>query len=252
MRGSFLGNLRQISLDLNLQNPNIYHSQRFPKKFDRRKRYLQLAFNGTTSQAIKFISKLEYNERIIIEVGTPLIKKEGVSAIRTIRNYWQGFIVADIKIADGAEQEVDYVYREGADAVTVLGCTNKETIDYCISVCKKYGMISMVDMIGVPEPHKVLLTLKKQPDVVILHKARDQEHIKGYRIPYKQVNKIRSRYSSLISAAGGVDLKEARSAIFNGANIVVVNVIDSGFSWIGINSDSEVIKTTKEFLKTIE
>jgi len=31
----------------------------------------------------------------------------------------------------------------------------------------------------------------------------------------------------LISAAGGVDLKEARSAIFNGANIVVANIVDS-------------------------
>jgi len=252
VRGLFFENLRRISLDLNGQTSNIYQPRRAPKKFDTKKRYLQLAFNSSTAQAINFISQLEYNERIIIEVGTPLIKKEGVSAIRTIRNYWPGFIVADIKIADGAEQEVEYVYREGADAVTVLGCTNKETIDYCISVCKKYNLISMVDMIGVSEPHRVLLSLKKQPDVIILHKARDQEHIKGFKIPYKQVNKIRSKYGALISAAGGVDLKEARSAIFNGANIVVVNVIDSGFSWVGINSDSEVLKTTKEFLKTIE
>jgi hypothetical protein len=56
----------------------------------------------------------------------------------------------------------------------------------------------------------------------------------------------------LISAAGGVDIKEARSAIFNGANIVVVNLVLPGDVWTGIPTDGDVGAMASEFLSTIE
>jgi hypothetical protein len=56
----------------------------------------------------------------------------------------------------------------------------------------------------------------------------------------------------LISAAGGVDLREARSAIFNGANIVVVNIVPPGKPWAGISSDADVGEMSRKFLTTIE
>ena len=56
----------------------------------------------------------------------------------------------------------------------------------------------------------------------------------------------------MISAAGGVDLKEASSAIFNGANIVVVNIVTTADPWTGIKSDEDVAKVAEQFLKTIE
>ena len=55
-----------------------------------------------------------------------------------------------------------------------------------------------------------------------------------------------------ISAAGGVDLREARSAILNGANIVVVNIVSPGKTWEGIRADADVGEMARQFLATFE
>jgi hypothetical protein len=56
----------------------------------------------------------------------------------------------------------------------------------------------------------------------------------------------------VISAAGGVDLREARSAIFNGANLVVVNLVHPRDSWQGIRTNEAVGQITHQFLDTIK
>ena len=71
-------------------------------------------------------------------------------------------------------------------------------------------------------------------------------------IQYRHVNRIRSKFPVLISAAGGVDVRQARSAIFNGANIVVANIIRSGGIWKGISAGEDVGEMAQKFLKEIE
>ena len=110
----------------------------------------------------------------------------------------------------------------------------------------------MIDMLGVSDPLHVMRQLRKPPDVVILHRGRDEEGTRGKVIQYRHVNRIRSKYDVLISAAGGVDLHEARSAIFNGANIVVVNLVRPGDEWEGISTDDQVREIATQFLTTIE
>ncbi len=219
---------------------------------DRKKRYLQIAFNSDLNSVESILPYIEENERILIEAGTPFIKKEGMRGIARISQLWGGIIVADIKTSDGAIGEVQMVKEAGAGAVTVLGSAPIETLNLFIEECKKLEMYSMIDMIGIEEPLKVIKDLKSPPDVVILHKGRDEESTRGKIIGYKNVNKIRSKYNVLISAAGGVDLREARSAIFNGANIVVANIVSEGQPWTGISESDDVAEMAEKFLKTIE
>jgi bifunctional enzyme Fae/Hps len=219
---------------------------------DRKIRYLQLAFNSDMDEVEDVLPTLEENDRIIVEAGTPFIKRYGIEGIRKIAWYWKGKIVADLKTTDGAVEEVELAHEAGATAATVLGAASVETLNFFIQKCKEFEMDSMVDMIGVEEPLKVLLKLKQPPDAVILHKGRDEETTRGKIIKYKHINKIRSKYNVLISAAGGVDLKEARSAIFNGANIVVVNIVDEDDPWVGIDSSKDVDEIVHQFLNTIE
>ena len=56
----------------------------------------------------------------------------------------------------------------------------------------------------------------------------------------------------LISAAGGIDLREARSAIFNGADIVVANIVSGTDPWTGISSEEDVAGISRKFLTTID
>ncbi len=219
---------------------------------DSKTRYLQIAFNYDIEAVNRILPQIPRSDRILIEAGTPFIKKEGFEGIRRIRQLWGGGIVADLKTADGAVEEVRLAYEAGANAATVLGNASTETLNLFIEVCERVKMDSMIDMIHVEEPHKVLLGLKHQPDVVILHKGRDEESTRGKVIAYKNVKKIKSKYDVLISAAGGVDLREARSAIFNGASIVVVNLVRPQDKWAGISVEGNVAEMAGKFLKTIE
>ncbi|MBI4440559.1 hypothetical protein HY639_00170 [Candidatus Woesearchaeota archaeon] len=221
-------------------------------RLDTRQRYLQLAFNGGLSEATSIIPSLPADDRILIEAGTPFIKREGMAGIGGIRWLWTGELVADLKTLDGALAEVDAANTAGATAATVMGSAPTETLNLFIARCAELGLSSMIDMLGVEEPLKVLMRLRQQPTVVILHKGRDEETTRGKVIQYKHINKIRSKFNVLISAAGGVDLREARSAIFNGANIVVVNIVGSKDKWTGIHAEEDVADMAKQFLETIE
>ena len=133
-----------------------------------------------------------------------------------------------------------------------MGSAPTETLNLFIETFESLNMDSMIDMLGVKEPLKVLLKLKKPPSVVVLHKGRDEEGTRGKVIEYKNINKVRSKYDVLISAAGGVDLAQARSAIFNGADIVVANIVSPEDPWIGISSEEDVAGMANRFLATIE
>ncbi len=214
-------------------------------------RYLQIAFNSDLKTVKGILPTIPPSDRILIEAGTPYIKREGFHGIRRIAEIWNGKIVADLKTCDGAVEEVELAFNAGASAATVIGSAPVETIDLFIQKCNELGIDSMIDMLGVDDPLKKLLKLKKPPDVVVLHRGRDEETTRGKVIKYKHINRIRSKYDVLISAAGGVDLREARSAIFNGADIVVVNIVSPYDPWTGIRSDENVTEIAKQFLETI-
>jgi 3-keto-L-gulonate-6-phosphate decarboxylase len=215
-------------------------------------RYLQIAFNYDDRMVRRVLPTITPSGRILIEAGTPYIKREGMDGIRLIRRYWRGHIVADIKTVDGALGEVDMVHAAGASAATVLGNSPTETLDLFIDRCTRLGMISMIDMLGVKDPLKVMMRLQTPPDVMVLHVGRDEENTRGKLIQYRHVTRVKSKFDVLISAAGGVGIKEARSAIFNGANIVVANLVNPGDPWTGISTDGNVASMAKEFLTTIE
>jgi len=219
---------------------------------DTRKRYLQIAFNYDLGLVKRVLPSIPKSERILIEAGTPYIKREGVNGIEAIARMWPGVVVADMKVADGAEGEVEMAHAAGAHAVTVLGNSPTETLDRFESSCEKLGVASMIDMVGVSDPLKVIMRMRKPPEVVVLHRGRDEEGTRGKVIQYRHVNRVRSKYNVLISAAGGVDLKEARSAIFNGASIVVVNLVRPGDPWEGISTDDDVAAMAATFLETIK
>lgn len=219
---------------------------------DSKKRYLQLAFNADLQTAVRVVETLPESDRILVEAGTPFIKRFGESGIRSLAREWNGIVVADLKVTDGAANEVLMASRAGAGAATVLGSAPTETLDFFVHECREQGLEPMIDMLGVAEPLKVLMRLKKPPSVVVLHKGRDEESSRGKVIPYKQVTKIKSKFDVLISAAGGVDLREASSAIFNGANIVVANMVSPGDPWVGIPENADVPRFVQSFLETIE
>lgn len=193
--------------------------------FLERRRYIQIAFNHTLEEVYRVLPQIPRDPRIIIEAGTPYCKFEGMAGVRLIRSLWDGLVVADLKVTDGAREEVHFAARAGANAVTAMGSAPTETLDFFNKTCAEMKIYSMVDMLGVINPLKKLTPLKYKPDFVVIHKGRDEESSKTKIIRYKDINKIKSKYNSYISVAGGLKQETVRSAYFNGADVAILNVI---------------------------
>lgn len=218
---------------------------------NRKVKYLQIALNNSLHEARDIIDSLPVNPRIILEAGTPLVKREGIGVVSEIKRWWQRkienpYIVADLKTMDRGETEVKMAVEAGASGIIGLGQAPIETIDVLIDSCARLGADSMLDMMNIEHPVKVLRKLKRLPDVVVLHRGVDEETFNRDKpIPYIQINKLRATYDVLVSIAGGDTIREVQRSIFNGADIVVV--------WKEFfTASGDTGKLAEEFLKEIK
>lgn len=221
------------------------------KSFLDNQRYVQIAFNHTSADVLRILPQIPYDPRLIIEAGTPYIKREGVGGIRLIRRMWRGLVVADLKVTDGATEEVQLAYSAGANAVTAAGTAPGETLDFFDEVCEQYGILSMIDMLGQDNPLKKLMPLKYKPKAVVIHKGRDEEANPRSIIRYKDINKVRSKYGVLVSVAGGLNQDSVRKAYFNGADIAVVNIVKASDANIGLINTSNFRSVIPSILKEV-
>ena len=187
--------------------------------------YLQIALDIPSLEKTKsIIQELPESDRIILEVGTPLLKKYGVKVIRDLREVAKDvFIIADLKTLDVGKVEVDLAFEETADAVVVSGLAAKETLDGFIYEAKKLGIYAVADMMNVEDPVKKLKTLKEVPDIVILHRGIDTET--GRTLGLERIQELKQAFAGLkflVAVAGGIIPETAREALEKGTDIVVV------------------------------
>lgn len=217
----------------------------------KRDRFLQLAFNHTFEEFRKVVSFIPLQESIIIEAGTPLLKREGVGVISRMKSLWHGKICADIKIVDGAKQEVLMVKEAGGDLITAVGNASPETLRIFIETCRQVKITSVVDAINTPDPLKALWRANITPDLVLIHRGRDEEGSFGKVIQYKNIAKLKGKYDVMVGAAGGIDEREIQKAFFNGADLVVVNVVRPSDPWKGLVIDENFPNKLQQFLSIL-
>jgi len=187
--------------------------------------YLQISLDvPELERTKKIISQLPGSDRIILEVGTPLIKRYGTRIINDLRQVAKDiFFVADLKTLDVGKVEVDLAYEETADAVVAAGLAPAETLDSFINEAKRLAIYAAVDMLNVEDPIKKLKSIKEFPDIVILHRGIDQET--GRSLGLELIQQIRQTFSDkrfLIAVAGGIVPETAKEALSKGANIIIV------------------------------
>jgi bifunctional enzyme Fae/Hps len=213
--------------------------------------YLQIAFNRDFNEFVNVIRYIPQNSNIIVEAGTPLIKKEGIGVIQKMKMYWPGEISADIKIVDGAKREVTMAQNYGADYVTAVANASPETLKIFVETCKELEIKSVIDSINTDNPLRAIWKANVIPDVVLIHRGRDEENSFGAVIQYKNIAKIKGKYEALVGAAGGIDEREMESASFNGADIVVVNVVRPEEPWTGLVIDENLEENINSFVEFI-
>ncbi len=188
--------------------------------------YLQVALdNPNIDSILRVVSEIPNNDNIILEAGTPLIKRYGVGVIRKIREVSKdSFIIADLKTMDVGKVEVDMAFDETANAVCCAGAASSATIDDFVYEARRMGVYSFLDVMQVDDPVAKLKNLKRLPDGVIIHRAIDVEQ-RGEEHGWGVIPKIREVFSDerlLISVAGGIRPNTAQIALDAGADILIV------------------------------
>jgi 3-hexulose-6-phosphate synthase/6-phospho-3-hexuloisomerase len=157
-----------------------------------------------------------------IEVGTPLIKSEGLQAVRELRRLFPEItIVADMKIMDTGRVEVETAAKAGANVVDVLGAASDATIRECIQAGKNYGAKIVVDMIAVQDVVSRAKAVEAfGADYVSVHCAVD-EQMEG-KDPFATLRRVSEALTIPVAVAGGINSETAARAIESGAAIVIV------------------------------
>ncbi|AEA47682.1 bifunctional hexulose-6-phosphate synthase/ribonuclease regulator [Archaeoglobus veneficus] len=162
-----------------------------------------------------------------IEVGTPLIKSEGMNAIREIKRSYGCTVVADMKTVDVGSVEVEMAAKSGADIVVVLALSSDSTIGEALRAARKYGCKLMVDLINHPNPLERAKEVEEFADYINVHVGIDQQML-GFD-PVEIMEKIVREVNVPVAVAGGLDAEKAAFCVSKGASIVIVgsNVIKS-------------------------
>jgi len=158
----------------------------------------------------------------IIEIGTPLMKHEGVPVLKRLREAFPDKIIfVDLKTMDVGEYEADFCFQNGADIVSVLGVADMETIKGSIKSAQKYKGKVIVDMINHPNIEQRALEVEKVgAHFVCIHSGIDQQQ-RGVS-PLKDLKSLSSITKLPIFVAGGINLSNIDDIKRENPNTVIV------------------------------
>ena len=115
-----------------------------------------------------------------LEVGTPLIKSEGMKVVRKLKKKFpDNIIIADMKIMDTGALEVEMASKAGADVICVLAASDDSTIIDALKSARKYGTKIMVDLIGVKDKSIRAEELEKHKIEVSVEEG-SKRHLKSF------------------------------------------------------------------------
>jgi len=157
-----------------------------------------------------------------IEAGTPLIKSEGMEAVRALKAEFPGnTIIADMKIADTGTLEVEMAAKAGAGIVCILAEADDAVIAEAVRAARLYGVRLMADLINTPEPVPRAKHLEAMGvDIIVAHVGIDQQMMGKSSIDL--LVSLIGEVTVPVAVAGGLDAVTAAQAVLHGAGIVIV------------------------------
>jgi 3-hexulose-6-phosphate synthase len=182
---------------------------------------LQVAMDVlTTADALALAGKVAEHVDII-ELGTPLIKAEGMRAVTAIKEaHPDKTVFADLKTMDAGELEADIAFTAGADLVTVLGTAGDSTIAGAVKAAKAHGKGVVVDLIGVSDKSaRAREVVALGAEFVEMHAGLDEQAEEGFTFQTLLTEGTKSDVA--FSVAGGVSISTIESVQQAGARVAV-------------------------------
>ncbi|MHC4984609.1 MAG: orotidine 5'-phosphate decarboxylase / HUMPS family protein [Planctomycetota bacterium] len=180
----------------------------------------------------------------ILEAGTPLIKSEGLDAVRQLRAKFPDVaIVADLKTMDAGRIEAEAAGKAGASVMTVLGAAGETTIRECVEAGRHYNVDVAVDLLGLADP---VAFAKAAAELGVawldVHCAIDAQMTGAD--PLELLKAVRAATDLTVAVAGGINSETAAAAAEAGADVIIVGG--------AITKDVDPAKATKAIRKAID
>lgn len=137
--------------------------------------HLQLALDlGTLNQSVQLVQlALPYVDSI--EVGTPLLMREGIAALKAIHPHLAGSTVAlfaDSKISDEGVAIAQLCFEAGADSISVVDGASTNTLKAVRAVADEWGKQVWVDLMYHSNPILRARTLSPYADGFVVHRPQ--------------------------------------------------------------------------------
>ncbi|MFC9771089.1 MULTISPECIES: 3-hexulose-6-phosphate synthase [unclassified Pseudarthrobacter] len=167
----------------------------------------------------------------IIELGTPLIKAAGLSAVTAIKEaHPDKTVFADMKTMDAGELEADIAFKAGADLVSVLGSADDSTIAGAVKAAKAHNKGIVVDLIGVADKATRAREARALGATFIeFHAGLDEQAKPGFdldgllragkeaQVPFSVAGGVKASTIAAVQAAGA-EVAVAGGAIYGAAD----------------------------------
>lgn len=172
-------------------------------------------------EALRISSEVE--EYIdILEVGTPLLKSEGLRTVEILKKvFMEKIIFADTKTMDVGDLEARMAFDAGADIISVCSRAPKQTIITAIEEGRKRDRKVMVDLLG--ESDKILAAEEIKvmgPHYFCIHTGIDEQ--RAGRNPFEVVEAFSKRISVPYAIAGGIKPEDISKIIPFNPSIIIV------------------------------
>jgi 3-hexulose-6-phosphate synthase len=199
----------------------------------------------STADALTLLTKVAEHVDVI-ELGTPLIKQQGLSVVTNVKAaYPDKLVFADMKTMDAGELEADLAFKAGADIMTVLASAGDSTIAGAVKAGKAHGKAVVADMIGITDKPKRLKELGALGvSWVELHAGLDEQAQAGYSI--NSLLQAGKDANVAFSVAGGINTDRIEKVEASGATIAV-----AGAAIYGAKDPAEAAKALRMKIKKL-
>ena len=186
------------------------------------KALLQIALDMSDAEEALRIAREVHEFADIFEVGTVLLKKEGVRMIELIKTtYPDKLVFADTKTFDFGKQEAQIVFKAGADIMSVCGIASDETISYAIEEAHASQKKVLIDLIGLGDSYRQAKRLSfLHPDYLAVHTGNDNRSSNNEL--FEKVEIISQISPIPLSISGGILLDDVSYLLMFHPAIIVV------------------------------
>lgn len=158
----------------------------------------------------------------IVEVGTLLILREGLSSVRVVRALAPTHpILADVRIAEAGGPIARLSFEAGADWVSMVAGASESTVKEVCRVARKYGGEVQIELGENPDPKKIPLWADEGVQHVIVHRTRDAAQTTWSDEQIDRIAEL-STYGFTVTVTGGVTVEDASRLAPTAADIIIV------------------------------